>query len=140
MEEEKLHFFIMRLLKSLVLLSLPVCAFSAPKYLMFVSFSMPEKLLVETARDAASHQVPLIINGFYNDSMRETAAKIFDLSKQVPNLSIQIDPTAFERYAIKTVPALVCDSNYKFDVVLGNTTIDAAIDEIKRFGEIRSTV
>ena len=140
MEEEKLYIFIARFLKPLILLIASSTAFSAQKYLMFVSFSMPEKLLIETARDAASHKITLIINGFYNDSMRETAIKIFDLSKQVPNLSMQIDPTEFERYGIKTVPALVSDNHQKFDVVFGNTAIDAALDEIKRFGDTKDDV
>ena len=72
--------------------------------------------------------------------MRETAIKIFDLSKQVLNLSMQIDPTEFERYGIKTVPALVSDNHQKFDVVFGNTAIDAALDEIKRFGDTKDDV
>ena len=53
---------------------------------------------------------------------------------------MQIDPTEFERYGIKTVPALVSDNHQKFDVVFGNTAIDAALDEIKRFDDTKDDV
>jgi conjugal transfer pilus assembly protein TrbC len=102
---------------------------------VFVSFSMPNKLLEETVLDAARHNVPVILNGFYHDSMQETAVKIFELSKKAPNLSMQIDPTAFERYHIVQVPAWVAENQSTFDVVWGNVTFEKAMDELSRFGD-----
>ncbi len=104
-------------------------------YQVFVSFSMPQQLFEETALDAARHEIPLILNGFYHDSMQETAIKIFELSKKIPNLSLQIDPPAFERYGIKQVPAFVAENKKTFDVVYGNITVERAMDEIARFGD-----
>lgn len=109
--------------------------FCSTDYRMFISFSMPEQLLQETVKDAAYHQIPVMLNGLYQDSMRDTMSKIFELSKKNPSLVVQIDPLAFERYSIHQVPALVADTKTDFDVIFGNIPIARAMDEIKRFGQ-----
>lgn len=110
---------------------------ASPGYRVFVSFSMPEHLLEETLLDATRHHMPVVLNGFYHDSMPETLTKIFELSKKIPDLSMQIDPTAYERYSIHQVPALVADNQQSFDVIFGNITIERGLEEIARFGETR---
>lgn len=125
----------MRVLTLFILGLLATSAHCTTQYRVFISFSMPKHLLEETIEDASRHGIPVMLNGFYNDSMRETAAKIFELSKKNPALSLQIDPTAFERYHINQVPALVADDGHHMDVVFGNITIERGLDEIKRFGD-----
>ena len=98
---------------------------------IFVSFSMPEKLLKETLKESANLKIPAYLNGLYHDSMPETAIKIMQLSKDIPNLNLQIDPTAFERFAIHKVPALVVSNERNFDVVYGNLSIKEGLSYIK---------
>jgi type-F conjugative transfer system pilin assembly protein TrbC len=104
---------------------------------VMVSFSMPETLLVATLKDSAAHQIPAVLNGLHEDSMPKTLKKIYRLSQQIPNLILQIDPTAFERFSVQKVPAFVSETNGRFDVVYGNITVERAFDEISRFGEAR---
>lgn len=111
-----------------------VCAAQAIS--VFVSFSMPSQLLEETIKDATNHQVPVVLNGFYQDSMRETAIKLFALAKKVPNASIQIDPIVFERFKINQVPAWVLEGEHSFDVIFGNITFDKARDEFAHYGDV----
>ena len=59
---------------------------------VYVSFSMPEKLLRETASEAEVLGVPLLLNGLHHNSMTQTLDKLFELSKKYPRLSDQIDP------------------------------------------------
>ena len=125
----------MRFISYFLMIFLAQGSIAATQYRVFVSFSMPEQLLQETISYAAKHQIPVVLNGFYHDSMQETAVKIFELSKRIPNLSLQIDPPAFERYGIKQVPALVADNNHSFDVIFGNITIERGLEEISRFGD-----
>ena len=125
----------MRVISYFLMILLAQVSIASTQYRVFVSFSMPERLLQETVLDAAKHQIPVVLNGFYHDSMQETAVKIFELSKRIPNLSLQIDPPAFERYGIKQVPALVADNNHSFDVIFGNITIERGLEEISRFGD-----
>jgi conjugal transfer pilus assembly protein TrbC len=102
---------------------------------VFVSFSMPTKLLEETLLESARLKIPAYLNGLYHDSMPETAGKIMQLSQHIPHLNLQIDPTAFERYDIKQVPALVVEHNKRFDVIYGNLTLEEGLARIKDIGE-----
>ena len=107
---------------------------------VFISFSMPENLLVHTIKDASKYNAPVILRGLYKDSMQETAAKIFELSKRVPQASFQIDPLAFDNYQITQVPAFVVKQGGSFDVVAGNMTIESVLKEVKRHGDLRGSL
>ena len=101
---------------------------------VFVSFSMPERLLEETLAESARLHIPANLNGLVNDSMPETIAKIVALTERVPDLSLQIDPTAFERYGIQQVPALVVEHGDCFDVIYGTRTLTENLNRIERSG------
>jgi len=102
---------------------------------VFVSFSMPEKLMEETLAESARLHIPVTLNGLYQDSMPKTIEKIAALTEKVPDLSFQIDPTAFERYGIHQVPALVVEQDHCFDVIYGTLTLDEGLNRIVRHGE-----
>lgn len=91
--------------------------------MVFVSFSMPEVLLKQTLQEAASYQIPVLLNGLIDNSMAKTAEKLMVLSEVIPNLTLEIDPTAFERFGIHQVPALVVAEGRRFDVLYGNLPI-----------------
>jgi conjugal transfer pilus assembly protein TrbC len=101
---------------------------------VFVSFSMPEQLMEETLAESARLNIPANLNGLVNDSMPETIAKIAALTERVPDLALQIDPTAFERYGIKQVPALVVEAGDCFDVLYGTLTLTEGLNRIARSG------
>lgn len=101
---------------------------------VFVSFSMPERLMEETLAESARLNIPANLNGLVNDSMPETIAKIAALTERVPDLSLQIDPTAFERYGIKQVPALVVEHGDCFDVIYGTRTLTENLNRIAHSG------
>jgi len=104
---------------------------------VFVSFSMPETLLLATIKDAAAHNSPVIFNGLYQDSMQQMAVKIFELAKAAPNASFQIDPIAFRHYHIDRVPAFVIKQGDSFDVLRGNLTLSRVLEEVKSHGSLR---
>ena len=98
------------------MLSLIFCATAdaALRAQVFVSFSMPETLLKQTLKESACFRIPAILNGLHQNSMPATMKKIMELSKEIPQLNLQIDPTAFERFAITQVPALVVEKDNIF--------------------------
>ena len=102
---------------------------------VFVSFSMPERLLDEIFKDASNHDVPVYLNGLIDDDMQKTLGHLFKFSQKYPNLSVQIDPYAFKKYHINKVPALVVDNGRAFDVLYGNVSIADGLLWIKRKGE-----
>jgi conjugal transfer pilus assembly protein TrbC len=101
---------------------------------VFVSFSMPEQLMEETLAESARLHIPATLNGLVNDSMPETIARISALTQKVPDLAFQIDPTAFERYGIHQVPALVVEHGDCFDVIYGTRTLTENLNRIERSG------
>lgn len=106
---------------------------------VLVSFSMPDTLLQETLKESAQLNIPAYLNGLYRDSMNETALKVMALSKQIPNLNLNIDPLRFERFGIHQVPALVVDDGTHFDVVYGHLTIKEGLKRMEGRGEVHYT-
>ncbi|USQ15579.1 type-F conjugative transfer system pilin assembly protein TrbC (plasmid) [Legionella lytica] len=102
----------------------------AHTFSVYVSFSMPKQLLIETLQESVQLNIPVYLNGLHQDSMEKTVHKIMNLTQRVPNLNLQIDPTAFERYAITSVPALVVDNGKEFDVIYGNLSLTKGLERI----------
>ena len=103
---------------------------ASPLAQAFVSFSMPEQLLEQTLTESARLHIPAYLNGLYHNSMQDTAKKILRLTKVVPNLNLQIDPVAFERFGITKVPALVVSGPSGFDVIYGNMSLCEDLDRM----------
>src|SRR5687768_17347107 len=102
---------------------------------VFVSFSMPVQLLEETLKDSTRLHIPVYLNGLHHNSMPETALKVMALSKVIPNLNLQIDPAAFEKFRIDKVPALVVAKDNKFDVIYGHLPLSEGLQRITDSGE-----
>ena len=96
---------------------------------------MPQALLMDTLKDSARLHIPAQLNGLHHNSMMETANLVSALSNEVPNLQLQIDPTAFERFGITQVPALVVDDRECFDVVYGHLPLKEGLERIAIHGE-----
>lgn len=126
-------------------LSINVC-FANPSAQVFVSFSMPENLLLQTIGEANQLHISVVLNGFYGNSMEKTIHKITLLSNTLPNsspnlisnFSLQIDPTAYERFDIHQVPALVVENGQCFDVIYGNLNLHEGLAKIKEKGECQT--
>ena len=79
---------------------------SGPGLLVFVSLSMPEATLQRLVDQAARAKASVVIRGLVNGSIRDTAARVQGLIGQ-RQVAVQIDPQAFDRYAIDRVPSFV---------------------------------
>ncbi|WP_246067986.1 type-F conjugative transfer system pilin assembly protein TrbC [Legionella geestiana] len=124
--------------KRVMLLSLMFCfgqANATVKPAVFVSFSMPESLLEQTLSESVKCGMPAYLSGLYHDSMPETLNRIMALAKRIPGLDMQIDPTRFERFGIRQVPALVVENDRVFDVIYGNLTLRQGLERIHERGE-----
>ena len=79
---------------------------TGPGLFIFVSLSMPRATLQGLVDQAARAKAAIVIRGFANGSLRDTVAQVQGLigKKQV---AIQIDPLAFDRFAISKVPSFV---------------------------------
>lgn len=107
---------------------------------VFVSFSMPGRLLEETLKESSRLHIPAYLNGLHHNSMKDTALKVMELSQRIPDLNLAIDPTLFERFGIQQVPALVVDEGYAFDVIYGHLTLQEGLSRIAGHGDTRFTL
>lgn len=119
---------------------------SGPGLLVFVSFSMPEPTLRRLVDQAAKAHAALVIRGFVNGSLRETVAHAQGLigNRQV---AFQIDPQAFDRFAVVKTPTFVlvrdgaqgqacgaglCFPADAFVATSGDVSLDYALEFIAR--------
>ena len=79
---------------------------AGPGLFLFVSLTMPRATLQGLVDQAARAKATIVIRGFANGSLRDTVALVQGLigKRQV---AIQIDPLAFDRFAISKVPSFV---------------------------------
>lgn len=89
--------------------------------LIFVSLSMPKESLQKLYGEAESLGVPLIIRGLKNNSFKETAEVLKNLS-----ISVQIDPNLFEEHNINIVPTFVAISKNETLQIKGNISLSYA--------------
>lgn len=81
-------------------------ALAGPGLYVFISLSMPRPTLQRLIEQAARAQAVVLLRGFKDGSLRETVAQVQDLIGDRP-AAVQIDPQAFDRYAITLVPSFV---------------------------------
>jgi len=79
---------------------------TGPGLLVFVSLSMSRPTLQRLVDQAARAKASIVLRGFANGSLRDTVTQVQGLigSRQV---AVQIDPLAFDRYAVTRVPTFV---------------------------------
>lgn len=79
---------------------------AGPGLFIFVSLTMPRATLQRLVDQAARAKATIVIRGFANGSLRDTVAQVQGLIGK-KHVAIQIDPLAFERFAISKVPSFV---------------------------------
>lgn len=110
-----------------------------PKFLYFVSFSIPDEGLLLMVDEAKKYGITPTMRGLINNDFRETAKKSFQLSKQNKNFGIAIDPFLFRDYGVKAVPALVISCGAKHDLVYGSLPVKEALEKVAREGDCSET-
>lgn len=79
---------------------------AGPGLFIFVSLTMPRATLQRLVDQAARAKAAIVIRGFANGSLRATVSLVQGLIGQ-QQVAIQIDPLAFDRFAITKVPSFV---------------------------------
>jgi conjugal transfer pilus assembly protein TrbC len=119
---------------------------TGPGLLIFISFSMPEATLARLVDQAARARASLLLRGLANGSLRDTVARMQRLigNRQV---SVQIDPQAFDRFSIVRTPTFVllgdgaqaqacgagmCFAADQFALAAGDVSLDYALEYLAR--------
>lgn len=113
--------------------------------MVFVSLSMPEGSLMRLARQAERAGAVLVLRGLKNNSFKETTAEIGKYEQKV-KATWQINPPAFTKFGVKSVPAFVltkadqalsasadgCADPGAYATVSGDVSLDFALEAITR--------
>ncbi|TPG56819.1 type-F conjugative transfer system pilin assembly protein TrbC [Ewingella americana] len=110
-----------------------------PQAVYFVSLGIAEEGLLPMLQNARRFGIPATLRGLLDNDFRKTASVMFELSKKDKQIGVQIDPTLFQQYGIKAVPALVVTCKGKFDVLYGSLPVQEALEEVKRRGDCADT-
>ena len=119
---------------------------SGPALLVFISLAMPRPSLQRLVEQAARARATLILRGLVRGSLRETAADVAALIGG-HEVAVQIDPLAFDRYAVQRVPTFVlareertaascagnrCAASEAHVRVMGDVSLDYALEAMQR--------
>jgi conjugal transfer pilus assembly protein TrbC len=112
--------------------------------LIFASFTMPQESLKRLVGQANRIGAAVVLRGFKNNSLKETSLAINALGEQSGN--VQVNPNAFTKYKVATVPTFVlakadgidqvdaegCALPDTYVSVAGDVSLDYALEEIAR--------
>lgn len=73
--------------------------------IIFVSFSMPDDLLIKYSQQAKDAGATLVLRGLYEHSLRKTQAKAAPLNPAVAGW--EINPVLFRKFHVNKVPSIV---------------------------------
>jgi conjugal transfer pilus assembly protein TrbC len=117
-----------------------------PGLFVFVSLAMPRPALERLLAQAERARASVILRGLANGSLRDTVAQVQALIGR-RNVAVQIDPVAFDRFAIARVPSFVlvrdgtrpvscaagsCAPPEAFLRTAGDVSLDYALDHMQR--------
>ena len=103
--------------------------------LYFVSFSIPEEGLKRMLHETRQYGIPATLRGLVNNDMRTTTDAVLHLVKDGVTDGVQIDPTLYTQYGIRSVPSLVVRCQAGYDVVRGNIHVKQALEKVAQTGD-----
>ncbi|HBW9486848.1 TPA: type-F conjugative transfer system pilin assembly protein TrbC [Klebsiella pneumoniae] len=103
--------------------------------LYFVSFSIPEEGLKRMLHETRQYGIPATLRGLVNNDMKTTTDAVLQLVKDGVTDGVQIDPTLYTQYSIRSVPSLVVRCQTGYDVVRGNIHVKQALEKVAQTGD-----
>ena len=103
--------------------------------LYFVSFSIPEEGLKRMLHETRQYGIPATLRGLVNNDMKTTTDAVLQLVKDGVTDGVQIDPTLYTQYSIRSVPALVVFCSQGHDIIRGNLRVRQALEKVAQTGD-----
>ncbi|HBU0421683.1 TPA: type-F conjugative transfer system pilin assembly protein TrbC, partial [Klebsiella pneumoniae] len=75
------------------------------------------------------------LRGLVNNDMKTTTDAVLQLVKDGVTDGVQIDPTLYTQYSIRSVPSLVVRCQAGYDVVRGNIHVKQALEKVAQTGD-----
>ncbi|EFV3135078.1 type-F conjugative transfer system pilin assembly protein TrbC, partial [Salmonella enterica subsp. enterica serovar Typhimurium] len=103
----------------------------------FISFSIPEEGLKRMLGETRRYGIPATLRGMRDNDLKATADAVLSLVKDGATDGVQIDPTLFTKYDIRSVPTLVVYCRQGYDVIRGNLRVKQALEKVVTAGDCR---
>ena len=102
--------------------------------MVFVSFSMSDQDLKSLYHEVQKVGGRLVIKGLHQNSWKSTAHKLQELK-----ITVDIDPEAFDRYHVTTVPQFVLQGaeDTVYDALKGNVSLGFAVETFSQQGTLK---
>lgn len=85
--------------------------------------------------ETRQYGIPATLRGLVNNDMRTTTDAVLQLVKDGVTDGVQIDPTLYTQYGIRSVPSLVVRCQVGYDVVRGNIHVKQALEKVAQTGD-----
>lgn len=120
---------------------------SDPKLFIAVSFSMPEKLILDYLQQADEFDAWVVVQGFKDNAMPKMLEILSQWDKKADISRLLIDPNIFKQYEITEVPSVIlttdtypCDNQKcvanSFDKIMGSIRLDHALKIMSERGDL----
>ena len=98
---------------------------------------IPEEGLKRMLGETRHYGIPATLRGMVNNDLKTTAEAVLSLVKDGATDGVQIDPTLFSQYGIRSVPALVVFCSQGYDIIRGNLRVGQALEKVAATGDCR---
>ncbi len=109
-----------------------------PSLLVFMSFSVPDRLWVELSESLQKVGGAFVIRGLPDNSFRSFANKVASLRKRGVHAPIVLNPPDFSKYQINLVPTTILIDDNRFDKMTGTTSIRYALETFEKQGDTKN--
>jgi type-F conjugative transfer system pilin assembly protein TrbC len=120
------------------------------KLFIAVSFSMPEKLILDYLQQAKEFNGWVVVQGFKDNAMPSMLETLAKWDKKADISRLLIDPNIFKQYQISSVPSMIlttdtypCDNQKcianSFDKVVGSVRVQHALKIMSERGDLHET-
>lgn len=106
---------------------------------IFISFSVPLETWKEYSYLLEKTEGVFVLRGLPENSFPLLSQKIQSLREEKIFASIQIDPEAFEKYAIDAIPSIVLTEDSQYDKMTGNISLSHALKVFSENGNAASS-
>ena len=103
-----------------------------PRILVFISFSIPDTILISLSKELEKAGGVFVIRGLPGNSFSNLSKKLIDLTNRGMRTPVWLDPIKFKTFNIETVPSFVVIDGEEHHKIAGCVSIEYALKKINR--------
>ena len=108
------------------------------KFCIAASMSMPDQIWISLSNEIRDKKIDasFVLQGLPNNSFKELAEKIKELSDKGFSANVELDPTIFEDFQIGHVPVFLSIGKGQADRISGNLSLSYVLQVFEQEGDV----